>query len=292
MIEIEPLFSLADPKQARIIKRPSSVCKSPYVADAELVNLYTPIGAIFTFETNKTNTILHCPSLGCCGLCEKGSIVFVEKLDKKGVCEYKSVCSIIKEKENILVIGIYPKYAERIAERCLATNQLPFLKNLLEFEREKTFLNSRFDFAGRDKDGRQFIMEIKNVPLADYVILPKKERDKLKNRGDNKEYDKKTAYFPDGYRKTSKDVVSPRALKHIEELEKIKMENPDVRTILCFIIQRHDILDFKLSPFDVIYNNAINKARHNGVEIYACSFNWTLTGDVFMHNNNVNIIYD
>ena len=43
---------------------------------------------------------------------------------------------------------------------------------------------------------------------------------KYKNEIKNKKFNDKIAYFPDGYRKNSTDVVSPRALKHIEELEK------------------------------------------------------------------------
>ena len=46
-------------------------------------------------------------------------------------------------------------------------------------------------------------MEVKNVPLA-----------KL-----NKSTNEMISFFPDGYRKSKKDVVSPRALKHIQELE-------------------------------------------------------------------------
>ena len=33
------------------------------------------------------------------------------------------------------------------------------------------------------------------------------------------------SYFPEGYRKSKKETVSPRAIKHIEELIKIKNEN-------------------------------------------------------------------
>ena len=49
----------------------------------------------------------------------------------------------------------------------------------------------------------------------------------------NKQFNEKIAYFPDGYRKNSTDVVSPRALKHIQELEYIA-KNGTVRAILCY----------------------------------------------------------
>ena len=35
-------------------------------------------------------------------------------------------------------------------------------------------MNSRFDFAGIDSNDKPFVMEIKNVPLADYVDVHKK----------------------------------------------------------------------------------------------------------------------
>ena len=68
--------------------------------------------------------------------------------------------------------------------------------------KEKKFLNSRFDFAGFDANNKPFILEVKNVPLADYV-------DCLANKIKNMDftqlpYNSKISYFPDGYKKLFK----------------------------------------------------------------------------------------
>jgi DNA-binding sugar fermentation-stimulating protein len=89
-------------------------------------------------------------------------------------------------------------------------------------KREFKFLISRFDFTGVDQDGCPYILEVKNVPLADYVDVPKKIRKQYKNIENTKQVHEKIAYFPDGYRKNSTQVVSERALKHIHELTEIK----------------------------------------------------------------------
>ena len=59
-------------------------------------------------------------------------------------------------------------------------------------------------------------MEVKNVPLADYEDVTAKDRKKM--CFDDRSINSKVAYFPDGYRKKQTDTVSPRALKHINEL--------------------------------------------------------------------------
>jgi hypothetical protein len=39
---------------------------------------------------------------------------------------------------------------------------------------------------------------------------------------EDRDFNSKVAYFPDGYRKKAKDTISPRALKHILELTYLK----------------------------------------------------------------------
>ena len=217
--------------QGTIIKRPSKHCKSPYVADVLL--------------ENGEEVMAHSPSLGCCGLCEKGSVVFMLPLKSK-ICKY----SIWLGQKNNILVGIYPKSAEVITQNYIQH----ILPNLKKIQRETKILNSRFDFTGNDENNRPFIMEIKSVPLCENNI----------------------AYFPDGYRKNKKEVVSPRALKHIQELQKIKQENHDYRCILCFVIQRDDALQFTVNDKDIIYKNAIIEALQQGVEVMAIKIKWEL----------------
>jgi len=139
-------------------------------------------------------------------------------------------------------------------------------------------VKSRFDFSGIDRDGNTFFMEIKNVPLADYVDCEKKERKKHLEYIESCNTNDKISYFPDGYRKNKKDVVSPRALKHIEELEQIVLTT-NYRAILCFVIQRTDVKQFQPSNIDKIYKRAVQKAYINGVEIKVIQVEWNKLGE-------------
>ena len=155
--------------------------------------------------------------------------------------------------------------------------------------REYSYLNSRFDFAGYDDDRNEFILEVKNVPLADYDDCYAKDR---KNR-DYTEYDykDKVSYFPDGYRKKQKDVVSPRALKHIKELQEIR-QTTNIRTFLCFVIQRTDISSFQPSIIDPIYRAAVIEAVNAGVELIALVCKWESDGNVYFIKDDLPINLD
>ena len=109
------------------------------------------------------------------------------------------------------------------------------------------------------------------------VDVPKKDRKKYDTS--HMDYDQKIAYFPDGYRKNSTDVVSPRALKHIQELEEMVQTESAPRAILCFIVQRTDACVFQPSNIDLTYKAAVQKAVSNGVEVYALQFEWNTQGE-------------
>tara|TARA_B100000035_G_scaffold67025_1_gene54797 strand:+ start:9907 stop:10713 length:807 start_codon:yes stop_codon:yes gene_type:complete len=262
------LFNL-ELQQGTVIKRPSATCKTPYVADVNLEN----------------ETILaHSSALGCCGLADKDAIVYMEKnTNSKNVCSHKIILSKIQEKNQSILIGINPKLAEQIVDKCLELNLITCLKNHTSYEREKKFLNSRFDFAGFDANNKPFILEVKNVPLADYVDCLAKEK---KNMDFTQlPYNSKISYFPDGYRKKVKDTVSPRALKHITELEEMTIKG--YRSIICYVIQRTDISSFQPSLIDPIYREAVIKAKKNGVEILTIVAEWTEEGNVYFVKDNL-----
>ena len=116
-------------------------------------------------------------------------------------------------------------------------------------------------------------MEVKNVPLADYEDLTAKERKKISF--DDRPINSKVAYFPDGYRKKSTDTVSPRALKHINELALIKRMSK-TRCIMCYVIQRNDVDRFQPSVVDPEYREAFKTAVKSGVEIITMVVQWTI----------------
>lgn len=265
----EPLLTLSSPQVVRIIKRPSMHCKTPYVADIII---------------DGKAYLAHCPALGCCGLSDHGSKVIVTPIEQKkenSKCDYRVELAIAEDREHEEIVGINPKMAETLMFQLLKTQSCPFL-HVKSFGREKAYLNSRFDFAGVDGNDRKFVMEIKNVPLADYVDVPKKER--KQHQTDHIPYEDKIAYFPDGYRKNATDVVSPRALKHVEELKIIRTTSEgEMRAILCFMVQRTDAKVFQPSNIDLTYKKAVLDAANHGVEIYAVQVQWTKEGMCMFH---------
>jgi DNA-binding sugar fermentation-stimulating protein len=257
-----------------IVNRPSKIIKSPYVADILLPTLNTTI-------------LGHTASLGCCGLADRGAQILMSPVPKtnkktdKISCEYKVYLAVICERGAEIVIGMHPKLAENLAESAIKNNLLSRLQNVRGYKRETTIyvpgkVDSRFDFTGIDGNGVPFIMEVKNVPLADYEDITAKDR---KNKCyDERDVNSKVAYFPDGYRKKSTDTVSPRALKHIRELTLIKRESK-TRCIMCYVIQRTDVDCFQPSIIDPEYRAAVKEAVEAGVEIITMVVQWTKDGE-------------
>jgi DNA-binding sugar fermentation-stimulating protein len=243
--------------EGTVIKRPSKFIKTPYVADIE----------IKIDDSNFTEEVLgHTPSLGCCGLVDiDATVLLTENILKKSdtKCSHTvQLSQIVNKDKKLITIGVNPKLAEILAENALKKNCLSKLLNIKNYKREATIyiegkVDSRFDFSGIDADGKPFLMEVKTVPL---------ERDGI-------------SYFPDGFRKKVTDTVSPRALKHIQELTLIKKESTNVRCLMCYVIQRSDTNQFMPSPADPAYRKAFYEAIKAGVEIITLQVNWSQNGD-------------
>lgn len=241
----KPLFSL-ELFEGTIINRPSKKIKSPYLADVLI---------------NNENILCHTPSLGCCGLVSSNKKVLMTKKNSKNA---KSKYSIDFTFDKKTIVGVNPLYANKIVEIALKKNYIKELINLQNLKREYKIDESRFDFYG-EKNNKKYYIEVKNVPLADFVDVDKKERKKYNDK--DYEYNKKISYFPDGYRKKKTEPISVRALKHINHLKKIKLEDKNNECYLIFIIQRNDSLYFQASNIDPIYQKAIRDAYINGVKI-------------------------
>jgi len=283
------LLKLENLLEGTVVKRPSKFIKSPYVAD------------IIKSNSENDKTILgHTASLGCCGLADAGATVLMspvplkkkkKKDDEKLSCEYRVYLSVLLERDQEIVVGIHPKLAENLVEAALKTNLLSRLLNIKRYRREATIyvegkVDSRFDFAGIDCNDIPFIMEVKNVPLADYEDITAKDR-----KGkcyDDRAVESKVAYLPDGYRKKSSDPVSPRALKHIKELTLIKSESK-TRCIMCYVIQRTDVDRFQPSIIDPEYREAVRKSIDAGVEIITLVVNWTKEGEAYFVRDDLPI---
>ena len=277
--------------EGRIIKRPSKIIKTPYVADIQIneENEYSP---------DCKEILGHTAALGCCGLADVGASVLIapvitkkKKNTEKKSCDYRVYLSIIKEREQEIIVGIHPKLAEDLVESAIKNNLLSKLKNVKKYRKEATIyikdkVDSRFDFCGIDENDIPFLLEVKNVPLADYEDMTSKERKKM--NFDNREIHSKVAYFPDGYRKKSTEPVSPRALKHIRELAFIKTALK-VRCIMCYVIQRKDVNRFQPSVIDPEYRNAFVEAAKAGVEMITMVVEWTRGGEAYFIRDDLPI---
>ena len=273
------ILKLNDLIEGEVIKRPSKHIKTPYVADIKIC-------------TTSSMILGHTASLGCCGLADVGASVLMAPVPNKNKnnknpeklhCEYRVYLSIIREKDQEIIVGIYPKLAEELTETALKNNLLSRLMNIKSYRKETKIyvpglVDSRFDFTGIDKNGLPFIMEVKNVPLADYEDITAKDRKKM--CFDDRSINSKVAYFPDGYRKKSTDTVSPRALKHINELALIKGMSK-TRCIMCYVIQRTDVDRFQPSVIDPEYREAFKAAVKSGVEIITMVVQWTREGEAY-----------
>jgi len=260
------LYYINNLYKASVIKRPSNYIKSPYVADVVL--------------EDGEETIAHTASLGCCGMVEQGSIVYMTKnTNPKTKTKYRVILSEIEKDEKNIVIGIHPKIAEEIAFEALKQKCIRGL-NPKTIKREKTFLQSRFDFVGQEENGTYYILEVKNVPLA-------REINETHTSLSSHTLPYNVAYFPDGYRKKKSDTISSRAVKHLYNLAEIKIKEPRIRTIILFVIQREDVIAFQPSPHDPVYTEAIHNAHKNGVEIHTLQVTWNnmVNKCLFLSNN-------
>ena len=204
------------------------------------------------------------------------------------VCTYKIYLAEVYESKTIdnihhinhQLIGIDPKLAETLTEKALVNNCFPTLANVKQYKREVKFENSRFDFHGIDENDKEFILEVKNVPLCDYADVCDKGKKTLEKQGafNNIKFNDKISYFPDGYRKKKGAVVSERALKHINELKDLHISK-NVRSIICFVVQRTDSGSFQASNLDPTYQKAFYDAIREGVEVIVLVVKWDVNGN-------------
>jgi DNA-binding sugar fermentation-stimulating protein len=258
----EPIYTLSQLYKAIILSRPSKICKSPYLADIK----------VFDDDENiiEENVMAHSPALGCCGLIAQNIYVLCTKSNSiKNKSKYV-IYNIIQEDTSI--IGVNPMIANPIVKSLLLKNKIEEFQNITLLQSEITIDESRFDFTFFNENGQKVFLEVKNVPLADVVDVSLKERKKM----DLSNYDmtKKIAIFPDGYRKNKDEPISVRALKHVNHLTSIHKENPDIICALVFLIQRTDVVSFKPSSLDPIYQKAVYSALENGVKILPICVKW------------------
>lgn len=274
---------------ATVINRPSKINKSPYLAD-------------IVIDSTGEVSIAHSPSLGCGGLIVSGVKVYVVESESKAkdknvskyiiyhivniekinngpvpfeiihspICAHPNMANIIVGKmlEKKMIVGLenltYIK-AEAVVEPLIKIDES--INEDCKLENEKT---CRFDFSGIE-GSKNILIEVKCVPLADYVDVLPKIRTKTLN--EIKPEDRKLkAIFPYGTARKY-ELVSPRALKHILNLQEYTLKK-DYKTFMIYITMRDDVEAIKISELDTVYRNAVFEAQRNGVNLLGYSIRW------------------
>jgi DNA-binding sugar fermentation-stimulating protein len=264
------LYNATKFRKALVINRPSKKIKSPYLADIKL----------FDDENNLIDIehLAHSPTLGCNGMIAPNVIVYLTENNDSETRKSKYTIFNIQISNPEIIIGVHPMTANAIFENILKNNILSELKNAKNIKREVTILNSRIDFYCEIDDKKVFL-EVKNVPIADYINSPIEEKKNKKDKNtittNSLEYNKyeKIGLFPLGYRKKKEDLISPRAYKHLEDLIEIqKKENH--QAYLIYIIQRSDVKYFSPSLLDKTYYDKVYEAIDNGVKVIPLLVTW------------------
>lgn len=275
---------------ATVINRPSKINKSPYLAD-------------IIIDSTGEISIAHSPSLGCGGLICSGVKVYVvpceSKTKDKNVSKY--ILYHIENKEKISPtleishspICAHPNMANIIVGKMLEKKMIAGLEDLVNIKAESSIeplvkienfnedcileneKTCRFDFSGMLEKpsglSENVLIEVKCVPLADYVdVLPKirnKTLDSLKP-----EDRKLKAIFPYGTARKY-ELVSPRALKHIKNLEAYTLTK-SYKTFMIYITMRDDVEAIKISELDTEYRKAVFEAQKHGVNLLGYSIRW------------------
>ena len=238
----------------KVLNRPSKKIKSPYLADICI---------------DSKNELAHSPGLGLCGFISTDSIVAVSSSDsEKRKSKYTiELVQVENDNKKKIWVGANPVTSNMFFRKMIEMNLLNFLPKIDNIKQEVTFkgFESRFDFM-LETSNKRYIVEIKNVPIIDYPEDKMPSFRKFPVRKDGI----RTAVFPDGYQGKKGLCVSPRALKHLQELVKIKktLNKGPIEHIpmLVFVVQREDCGAFSPNfDKDPVYSKALKDAYDNGL---------------------------
>lgn len=263
------LFQFPNLLKVVVAKRPSAVIKSPYMSDVIV---------------DGREELAHTPSLSCCGLVAAGREVWVEERspNDKSKAQSKYTVQLANSFDSNCQVGVNPTLGNRIAYALLCSKLIPFDFDYTEADihKEVTYGGSRFDLEVRT-DGKH-IIEVKYVPIAMHEDIDAKEYNhgdyKLRNPGD------KLALFPvgeKGIKALKGEAVSPRAVKHLEEMATLLRKKMVSSATLLFVVTRNDITKFKISENDQQYLAAARKALKAGVAVRAVAVEWREGGAYF-----------
>ena len=234
--------------KATVVNRPSKTIKSPYVADIKL--------------EDGTTAMCHTPGLGCCGLVATGRVIYVSKAaNEKSKTAYTAQVSECLDDEGTYNVGIHPMVSQHVASKLLdkVCTGVTWKSEVAISE------HTRLDFVGTGLDGKKTYVEVKNAMISMSSDLRAKRR----------------ADFPEGYRKSLADTVSPRAVKHAETLAELMCFPETAACYLVFIVPRDDCNGgLELNVLDPIYCTAVTKALRAGVKVRVFGLRFGADGNI------------
>ena len=228
--------------KVKVLHRPSKLIRSPYVADVLL--------------EDGTEALCHTPGLSCCGLVSPGRYIYVSNSADKAKTDYTAQISENVDSQGTYYIGIHPMISQKMASKLLdRISQTAVWKTEVKIND-----HTRLDFVGTTPEGKKIYVEVKNA-----MISMSKE---LRNS--------RRAVFPEGFRKSKADTISPRAVKHAETLAELKALPETQDAYLVFIVPRDDCESgLELNKLDPTYCKAVSAAMAAGVKVrvFGLSFN-------------------
>lgn len=253
-----------------IVKRPSSINKSPYVADVKI---------------GEYNYLAHCPALGLGHIIKSGTKVLMKKIELKDAddeknerkCKYSIQCAY--DEEFNIYTGSYPTNANKIFELALKAENIDIVKDFGELSTIKKIKSehvynykdykSRFDFyiEYECKSRKNALIEIKSVPI------------RINDSG----------IFPVGGNIKKTGTISERANKHLCELAEIA-KSGEFDCFVVFILLRNDVNKVTPNCKDKLFCDAIEKAMQAGVNFKVYTSDSGLKIDskgIFNYNLNV-----
>ncbi len=195
-------------------------------------------------EIGGMKTTAHCPNTGAMiGLAEPGCAIWVMPAKKPGrKLPFSWELTEVAEGSQIIYVGIHAAKANAIVGEALACNSIPELEGYDSIRHEVRYgERSRVDFLLESTYRKPAYVEVKNVHLKRHQNL---------------------AEFPDS--------VTARGTRHLGELEAMVAQG--ARAVMLYVVQRSDVVEFKLAgDIDPKYSAAFIAASNTGVESFCYS---------------------
>jgi DNA-binding sugar fermentation-stimulating protein len=247
----DPLLTVGPLQLASVLRRPSSLNRSPFMADVRTWTFWpgsysTVAHASPSAPPTGDLLVAHAPALDCAGMVMAESLVLVrpnqptsadQKADQRKTQASIQFCREIREDGRFAPVGYHPALSEQLVEQLIVGHQLDDLLGLYDqVDRQTTLGDSRFDFllhgAATVPDAPHLLVEVKNVVGADYransvpasrspVGVYTREETNVADQAETGQPPPpfaRHAIFPHGAVKPPLGVVSSRAIKHVHGL--------------------------------------------------------------------------